>query len=382
MIRSTKALTVSSFLCMFFLGVGTTVLGAAARNIGLSPYQIGLLLAIQYVGFIISVSAAGALSDTYDKTKILLIISILLAIAFALFYRWPSFFINLLIMFFIGIGMGGYEGVADAMLLAIHEEKESLYISVNHFFITFGSLMITLYLLFLQMNWRKSMVQSSIAVACIAILFLFSKLDSREVSEKRVLLRLKSLKDDRLVFSLLAASACIVGCELGTQGIMTTFLMEFRGFSQVTSKLGLIIFLSGIALGRLLVGIITKRHQLYSFLLALLFLCTIFFSCLYFIHTKSMPITAVLIFLCGLTISSVFPIILSLAGIIYKEMAGTVLGLIKMGIPIGGILVPLLVSLVSRYFSFKLSLIIFPLFSLASLLIMLANWSRFRRLEL
>ena len=382
MIRSTKALTVSSFFCMFFLGIATTVVGAAARNIGLFPYQIGLLLAIQNVGFLISVSVGGTFSDTYDKPKILLISSILLAITFALFYRWPSFFVNLLIMSFIGIGMGGYEGVTDAMLLDIHDKRESLFISVNHFFITIGSLMITLYLLFLQMNWRKSMVQSSIAVACIAVFFLFSRLDRRETTEKRALLRLKSLKDDRLVFSLLAASACIVGSELGTQGILTTFLMDLRGFSQVTSKLGLIIFLSGIAAGRLLIGLITKRGQLYSFLLVLLFLCTIFFSGFYFIDINGILLTSVLIFLCGLTISAVFPIILCLAGLIYKEIAGTALGIIKMGIPIGGILIPLLVSLVSRFVSFRASLITFPFFSFVSLLILLANWGRFRRLNL
>jgi hypothetical protein len=55
MIRNVKAITASSFLSMFFLGVGAAVIGAAARNIGLSPFQIGLLIAFQNIGFMFSV---------------------------------------------------------------------------------------------------------------------------------------------------------------------------------------------------------------------------------------------------------------------------------------------------------------------------------------
>lgn len=382
MIRNPKALTVSCFVSSFFIGVGTTVVGAAARNIGLTPYEIGLMFAIQNVGFIIAVSTAGALSDTFEKPRILLFASIALGTAFAIFYLWPSFLLNLTVMFFIGIGMGGYEGITDAMLLDMHDERESFYISINHFFITFGSLMITLYLLFLQMNWRRSMVQSGITIFCLALFFLLSRLKTDERVEKKLFGRLKALKDDKLVFSLLAATSCIVGCELATHAVLTTFLMDLRGFSQVTSKLGLIIFLAGIATGRLCVGLITKRHQLYRYLLVLLFLCVIFFSLLYLMDTNSILLTTVLIYLCGLTISATFPIILSITGIIYKEMAGTALGIIKMGIPIGGIVIPLFVSLASRFFSFRISLALFPFFSLVSFLIMLANRDRFKSHEM
>jgi MFS family permease len=73
MIKSVKAITASSHLSMFFLGVSASLLGAAARNIGLSPSQIGLLIAAQNLGFILSVSVSGALSDTHEKPKILVV---------------------------------------------------------------------------------------------------------------------------------------------------------------------------------------------------------------------------------------------------------------------------------------------------------------------
>src|SRR5687768_9216030 len=45
-IKNIKAITLSSYLAMLFLGVGASLIGAAARSIGLTPYQIGLLVAV------------------------------------------------------------------------------------------------------------------------------------------------------------------------------------------------------------------------------------------------------------------------------------------------------------------------------------------------
>ncbi|MBE3064707.1 MAG: hypothetical protein IMZ69_06780, partial [Spirochaetes bacterium] len=67
MMRIRTLLTGSSYASMFFLGVGTAVIGAASGNIGLTPFQTGLLISVQNVGFIAAVLAAGALADSMDK---------------------------------------------------------------------------------------------------------------------------------------------------------------------------------------------------------------------------------------------------------------------------------------------------------------------------
>ena len=70
MIRNIRAITYSCYLSMFFLGVAGALIGSAAKNIGLSPYQIGLLIAAQNAGFIVSVMISGALADTRSKPRI------------------------------------------------------------------------------------------------------------------------------------------------------------------------------------------------------------------------------------------------------------------------------------------------------------------------
>ena len=88
MIKNVKAITASSYLSMFFLGVSAALIGAAARNIGLSPYQIGLLIAAQQVGFILSVSFSGALADTSEKPRILFVGSLILGLLTLDAFNW------------------------------------------------------------------------------------------------------------------------------------------------------------------------------------------------------------------------------------------------------------------------------------------------------
>ena len=283
MIKNITAITASSYLGMFFLGVAASLIGAAARNIGLSPYQIGLMITAQNIGFMLAVLVSGALADTYAKSKILFTGSMILAISFFVFYLTKHFMLNLIIMAFIGIGIGTYEGVTDAMLLEIHPKRESLHINVNHFFVTLGSIIITLYLIFLQMEWRAAITQSGIVVLILALIYSQISLAKRKSAAESYLQRLRVLTREKIVVVLFIATIIVVGCEAATIGILTTFLMDLRGFDQISSKIGLITFLVGMASGRLLIGFFTPKRQIKNLIQALVWFSIIIFSGLYFL---------------------------------------------------------------------------------------------------
>jgi len=181
--------------------------------------------------------------------------------------------------------------------------------------------------------------------------------------------RLKILTRDRIVIVVFILAALIVGVEAGTIGILTTFLMDLREFTQVTSKVGLIVFLVGIASGRLFVGFFSRREQIVSYLLTLFSLSFVFFSILYFFNLGSW--SYLLIFLAGVGISALLPLVLTLSGLLYPEIAGTVLGTIKIALPIGGILTPFLMSIIAQTTSFQISLLVFPVSFLLGLLLLL-----------
>jgi fucose permease len=356
--RSIKALTASAYLSMFFLGIANALIGAAARNIGLTPFQIGLFLTVQNIGFMIGVSVAGALADSYDKPRILFAGSLILAVSFFTFYLTGLLWLNLIIMLLIGLGVGSYEGVTDPMLLEMHDERQSLHININHFFVTFGSILMTIYLIYLQMNWRRSLTEAAVAVLVLAAFFALARLKS-EPSQADYLDRLRVLSRERLVVVLFVATLLVVGVELGTTGIVTTYLMELQGFTQETSKIGLLTFLVGMASGRLIIGFLVRSDQAVRYILLLFGLATVFFGLMVTLQLREW--SYVTIFLAGLAMSALVPLIITLAGQAYPEMAGTVTGSIKVAIPIGGIVIPFIMSLVAEAASLQAAMLVFPL---------------------
>jgi len=371
MIRNRNILTLSSFTAMFFLGVGSAVIGAASRNIGLSPDQIGLLLAIQNIGFILAVITVGTLADSTDKARLMFAASLIIAVSFFFFYLKDAFILNLGIMLTIGVGIGGYEGAADAMLLDIHARRQSLFISVNHFFVTFGELMIVIYLIFLQMNWRQSMVQSAAAVLVLAIIFGLSRVPPRRMMAENFRKRLAFIAKQRPLLVLFLMASCAVGIELALIGIITSLLMEFYGFDQVTSKLGLVAFLAGIAAGRLVLGVLARKSQLLKYIIVLFALTAAVLSFLLFASPGTV-MAYILLIVSGATISVIFPLIIALTGLKYPEMSGTVMGIIKLGIPVGGIVVPLMLSLLVQVTSFRTALVLFPLIGVVGFMLALS----------
>lgn len=376
MIKSKTVATISAFISMFFLGIGATIVGASARNIGLEAYQIGLLLGVQNIGFIIAVAISGALSDTWKKPTLLFIGSILLAIGFLGFYLYPNFILNLAVMLLIGMGMGTYEGTSDAMLFDIHETRQNMYINVNHFFVTFGSLVITSYLIFLQMNWRRSMIQSAGGVGILAVIFILLKVKEKPIHPDHLIKRLGFLLKEKKVLILFLTAAIAVGLEGGSIGILTTYMMESGNFTQITSKIILLLFLGGIATGRLMVGILAEEKRMYRDMLLLGGSGAVLFSLLYSLEPSN--VSYPIVFLSGFTLSAMLPLIITMAGMLYNEMTGTVIGVVKVAIPIGGILIPFILSALTRYFPLNTAVKLFPVLSILQFIIFLTSQKVFR----
>ena len=374
MIKSPRIITASSFLAMLFMGVGSALIGAAARDIGLTATQIGLLIAAQNLGFVFSVTVAGALADTRPKTKILFVGSLILGVSFLTFYLSPSFWVNLAIMCVSGVGLGTYEGVADAMLLDLHEERAALFINVNHFFVTLGGLAISLYLIFLRMNWRASVVQSGIIILALAAVFGLTTLRPKPRTKASYREKMRILANEKIILLLFVAAVLAVGVEVGSIGILSTFLAEVRGFGTTAAKLGLVVLLAGTAAGRLIIGFLVKPTHVLRYTLALFGLAVPCFIALFFADLGHFTYLAA--FLAGVTLSALLPLMLTFAGSLYREMAGTVLGTIKIAIPLGGIVTPFVISLIAGTLSLQAALIVLPLSLVAGFLLLIGVMRR------
>jgi fucose permease len=289
----------------------------------------------------------------------MLVGSLILGFGFLAYYVSPLFGVNLGVMFFIGIGMGIFEGITDALLFDLHEARAPYHININHFFVTFGAALIAFYLIFLEDQWRIAMVQSGVIILLLAGFFALARVEQRSAPQVSYRERMRAIAASPLLTRLFVISVVLVGADVAAMGIMTTYLVELRGFTQLGSKLALVIFLAGIATGRLVIGRFADVAHIPRILLALFGLATVTFTVLFGLNLG--PLTYAVAYLAGLTMSALLPLILAYAGARYREMAGTVMGAIKVAFPIGGAITPFLIGLASAAFSLQAALMILPL---------------------
>ena len=354
--------TGSAFLSMFFLGIGVAIVGATARAVGLSASQIGYLIAAQNVGVGIAVVVGGALSDLHPKPTILAVGLAMLGFSFAALYRSDSFAVNLGVMFIMGGGMGAVEAVTDAMLLDMHTRNESRYVTVNHFFVSIGMVGITLYLMALDLNWSASLTQVAVAMAALLALVVFLRPPGHHGAASGGQI-VRELTADTGILLLFLAGAGAIGLGVGTTGVITTYATEVRRMSAESAQITLALFLLGMAAGRMLMGLLPRHNRPYG--VAMVAACgALLGSVLVFALPLPPALLTALAFVTGLCVAPLLPLTIATAGLRYRHIAGSAMGMVKLAIPVGGIVFPGLLGLVSDVVSFKAALYLLPLCAL------------------
>lgn len=133
----------------------------------------------------------------------------------------------------------------------------------------------------------------------------------------------------------------VVGVDVGFNSNSGQFLIKRFGIEQVAAELGRTVYFSGRILGTfagalLLTKISSQKFFMWTSLLGILFLAGI-------LLIKSATLAWGLVFLIGLTVANIWPLVFSLAVGKYPERSNEISGLMMMAIS-GGAVIPLLVG--------------------------------------
>ena len=264
-----------------------------------------------------------------------------------------------------------YEGTSDAMLLELHDENRSRYVTINHFFVTLGYVAISLAFVLFYASWRVYLIGCSTVVILLGTFFALAPWEKNAGGRQRPWAQLAEVPQKSALALLFAATVLIVGAELGTVGYLTTYLEEVRGAAPGLAKIALLSFCGGIAAGRLLVGLVSQDVRVGNVVVGLLALSAGAFAVLYFLPQGELAVLAA--FVTGMAISAICPLLIALTGIRRPGSAAPSIALLKIAIPVGGVVVPLAMSLLSKRVSLEASLAVFPLAALLGLLLVLAE---------
>ena len=360
----------AAFLWFFLLSVPVGVIQSRLGkrnmlNIGMVVTALGLIVPFLFYSFemvltgfallgigntIVQVSAnpllvdvvtkAGS-SDRIHKSSFILagifLAGLLLLLVFYFVFRIKSSWILLSVLFAI-----------TAIIISFYLKGTSSYLSFSQFIKAIGSMLgAPLAALFAAQfgNWKLLFLVFGV-VSILAVLWLgSSKIEETRVEGYRATFASSfKLLGNSFVLLMVLSIFLVVGVDVGFNSNSGQFLIKQFNIEETTAELGRSVYFLGRMIGTLggailLTKIASRKFFMWTSVLGIL--CFIFI-----ILIKSPAIAWVLVFIIGLAVANIWPLVFSIAVEKFPDRSNEISGLMMMAIS-GGAVIPLLIGWIS-----------------------------------
>ena len=163
------------------------------------------------------------------------------------------------------------------------------------------------------------------------------------------------LLGNNFILLLVLSIFLVVGVDVGFNSNSGQFLMKRFGIEQVAAESGRSIYFLGRMLGTfagaiMLTKISSQKFFMWTSLLGILFMVAI-------LLIKSSALAWVLVFLIGLAVANIWPLVFSIAVGKYPERSNEISGLMMMAIS-GGAVIPLLVGWIGEKSNLSIGMLV------------------------
>jgi fucose permease len=408
-----KRFNVICYVYMLMLGFIYTVFQSLFQEInvyfGLEGAFFGILITLYFLGSLFAPAIAGEISDRAGKKVTLIISCILMATGTVILSLAHSVILAGVGILVMGGGGCTFEGLLSAKITDENPNAAEKFMNFSQVFFCIGAFLgplLSRAVKLLGGSWQIAMIAS----VCIFIPALISVIflpDDKKATQTRKLAQshVKSqagaqeelekaqaqdseheksnkqtpekshdkayslilIKDFRFIiffFSMLLYT----GAESGVGFFITSYYNEagFAAFGEIVLSL----FWAGMIIGRLLAGILYKQSER---IFTLCIISSIVFSVLLQLPWWPTIASIALFFFMGMSLSSMWPLLMAFCTLAYKRYSGTAGGLMMIGSSLGGMLLPAMIGFASSIVGVRSAFIIS---SSALISIMLLNYFR------
>ncbi|MBV7334682.1 MFS transporter [Chloroflexi bacterium TSY] len=349
--------TAAGFLSFFIFGFVDNLKGptlpSLLADLSLSDGQGGAILLSAYLGFMFATVLTGFLADIAGNRAVLVIAGICLCVGLTIVSGISTFWLLMLAMFIMGLGMGSIEVGGNALIVELHSTQSGRYLNLLAAFHGIGALLVPLYVALLLENgflWRHAFGLSLIITVTFTLYMLFLRIPNA-TNEPQVLLeqsgidlnalRATGFTRQMILFYLLIAF--YVSVELGLAAWLVKFLQQDKGFSIRLSTFFLSLFFGGLLVGRLIGSVFVEKVGYLRSITIVMVAAVGLLS----IGIFGPDLLAFCIPLTGLCLSIVFPTITAAVSKRHAENTGTILGLLFTFGGLGGALGPWIIGVMS-----------------------------------
>ncbi len=339
-----------SFFVMSFVDLVGIGKDRVAEDLGLSDFILGLIPFAAFIWFFILSVPVGIMQARVGKRKMLNAGMIITGIGLFIPYFFYSFITVIAGFALLGIGNTIVQVAANPLLVdVVPGRRASSFLSFSQFIKAIGSMLAApLAALFASRfgDWKLLFLVYGI-ISFLSVLWLGTvKIEETAVTDSKASMSSAfKLLGNSYVLMMVLSIFLVVGIDVGFNYFSGKYLTARFGFEEVTAQSGRSVYFFGRMLGTfagalILTKLSSTKGLLYS---AILSIFTIF---LIMIIPASKAAAWILVFLIGLGVANIFPLVFSLTVQKYPERSNEISGLMMMAIS-GGALIPPLMGLVS-----------------------------------
>jgi fucose permease len=324
-----------------------TLLPLLVERFGIRLVEAGSMLALQPLGYLLAVTVAGRLIEGYGMRPVLAAGMLTSAAGFAGFGLISGWTGGAAMMLIGGLGFGVMEVGTNTLLIVVGGERRSNLLNFAHLFFGVGSFItpvLAAHAVAAGVSWRITFLVAGTATAAVAVGWgLFDVQDVAAVRPAGGSARSVVRSPSALLFA--AMLAVYVGTETGIGAWLTKYMVSVRQVTLIYAGNALSVYWLGLAVGRLVLSVLSHRIR-EELLLVLLTLVATIAMCGALMVERPLGVVICAAFT-GLGFSGIFPAVIALGGRSHPHDTAGVTSVMIAGAGLGGILIPWSMSAVA-----------------------------------
>lgn len=338
-----------AFFVMSFVDIVGIGVDRVSNDMGLSSTLAQLIPSAAFLWFFLLSVPVGVLQSRLGKRFMLNIGMGITAIGLLVPYIFYTFEMVLVGFALLGIGNTIVQVSANPLLVdVVPGNRTSSFLSFSQFIKAIGSMLGAPLAIFFASrfgDWKLLFLVFGI-VSVLSVLWLGSiKIQESGGTENRASLGSAfKLLGNGFVLMMVFAIFLVVGVDVGFNSNSGQFLIRQFGIEQNAAESGRSIYFFGRMLGTFGGAILLTKISSGKFFMWTSLLGIICFSLL--ILAKSVPLAWFLVFMTGLAVANIWPLVFSIAVQKYPQRSNEISGLMMMAIS-GGAVIPLLAGWIS-----------------------------------
>lgn len=264
--RNNIKLTALTFSLMAVLGFLMNLRGvlipAIKDGFGVSYSDIGTMLFIADLGYMVATFFGGMLGQKFGLKKVLvagftITIAGIIGVNFA-----GSFIVLMVLLFFITLGTGCFDICANSLGAGIFAANAAIMMNLLHGFFGLGSIVSPKYagwLLTANIPWTSTYTYSLILVVLIFLFVIFTRFPKRDGHEEAKTAPVRSFMSDKRVWLFTVVLGFSAVAEIGISSWLVNFLQVNNGMSVDASSFYLSAFFIIFTCGRLFGGFLVEK---------------------------------------------------------------------------------------------------------------------------